>query len=1255
MNLVLGESIGFVSGVYLVVLIPWTILYTVDFISAKWESIGSTMVNGWIHLVIITIPISSIIAYVVLQTQLPQPDYKEMYTAITALILSAYHLARTVWGLRQLHYFREWAAAVETILESASYNCDIESREQKNKVFSFLSPRLRKIETLLQPTLSRIVRLFFPDAHIVTVCQCNSCSHSRRIRNNVNRLLVNNSLIDNDFFAGIAPHVKPRHLLKPLSMKPSRPFVTFTRWATALVAQLGRAWLEDTRVKENKGDPWLEKRRKFAMQVLTTAMLHMDPEEEHGYKYPENTRFLSSDSESVLPPLIWKKITRRMHNGGHVFSHKEVLTTFFKDGRGLPFSFPALEQNQEVGSHRFLWPDLKEAKSALPSRMQETLENFEREHLELFSIFLWIQKYAPERHKPLDGIIATGPESSYRLLQRQLGLDEDDRALDDLPYSFCMHGRSRHLWFNRSILEVSCRIDNWLALCNGEQVKYKLRQMAAIKKEAKSAGIHTNLYDIARRVRIPSDSSEREPMHWESGRDQADQSMRKTMFRKNEEVEAKSLRFQLANKDTRHSHAEQSLTFMGCVMESLRSGLAENSFAITHAPMGEDESNVNWKVSIPSDRIKLPISRQLRECLLSPKDAEHKHPHSAIQERLLWECQVGTHHVYQEALTQPNAHHQLSSMILFILGFPSIFVRRQKDDYMSGLGKCVSIRIEVAMAPQPIYICVSVPLKSADPLIILNIRPIPHVWHASEGMPLFDWDAWRCAFEGRLTARASWQESHRMISVPYERAQNNSDLWKPVKPLETTISNGKRSRLFVWDGWKPFREGMAIFELKYWFYAGSKENAKPITSAASLVEIANEKVTSVKEKMRIGGQEYGLCSTAVLNNGMSLIDTVLGTGGSGSLWNRLRDSGNISPDEKRKILVKAQTFPQSIGKGFSIFTKKIQNLLPIPNNQSEPRDHTYPSDKSLDFDYLQAKKLEPKAIFKVAGWVLRGDKGYRQDRETALTMMEYAVHIDKDVNNAWSYVKTCLEARQDLFNAKRDDYLDRAFSAVNVLWTDVETRLKRGTNEWKSADAYYETNRVKKIIDIHQKLVDETHRGNTLQNFADRLARWFHVTDRHEWQQSARQLYESAIIAEGDVFAMIKLALLIITEKEEDLNLALGLYRRAKNECDRKKHDNCIEGNHFDFTNYSMRFVSFNDVHKYLSYENEQGHRGVQLLLLHLQQAGSESEKAYATTELARMERFPASSRTSKTYSEDVEKIESTDSVASNHVAIDLL
>lgn len=54
-------------------------------------------------------PLIIVIAYFYNQARF-SGDYKEMMTAIAAVLVSIYHLARTVWGLVQLYWFRKWCA-----------------------------------------------------------------------------------------------------------------------------------------------------------------------------------------------------------------------------------------------------------------------------------------------------------------------------------------------------------------------------------------------------------------------------------------------------------------------------------------------------------------------------------------------------------------------------------------------------------------------------------------------------------------------------------------------------------------------------------------------------------------------------------------------------------------------------------------------------------------------------------------------------------------------------------------------------------------------------------------------------------------------------------------------------------------------------------------------------------------------------------------------------------------------------------------
>ena len=86
--------------------VPWAFLVLFDFISPKWKSIRRTRHFGYLHAITAIIPMMVVIVYAYFQGT--SGDYKEMMTAVAAIVVTIYHLTRTVWGLVQLHAFRSW-------------------------------------------------------------------------------------------------------------------------------------------------------------------------------------------------------------------------------------------------------------------------------------------------------------------------------------------------------------------------------------------------------------------------------------------------------------------------------------------------------------------------------------------------------------------------------------------------------------------------------------------------------------------------------------------------------------------------------------------------------------------------------------------------------------------------------------------------------------------------------------------------------------------------------------------------------------------------------------------------------------------------------------------------------------------------------------------------------------------------------------------------------------------------------------------
>ena len=99
---------GTVLIAYSVGFLPWGFVVLFDFISAKWKTVRETRRAGWLHMATSAIPMTIVIAYAIIQGI--SQDFKEMMTAVIAVLLTVYHVARTVWGLAQLNAFRTWCA-----------------------------------------------------------------------------------------------------------------------------------------------------------------------------------------------------------------------------------------------------------------------------------------------------------------------------------------------------------------------------------------------------------------------------------------------------------------------------------------------------------------------------------------------------------------------------------------------------------------------------------------------------------------------------------------------------------------------------------------------------------------------------------------------------------------------------------------------------------------------------------------------------------------------------------------------------------------------------------------------------------------------------------------------------------------------------------------------------------------------------------------------------------------------------------------
>ncbi len=117
------DNVYFVVFAYLAAFLPLAVVYTLDFITEKWKSINETRRDGLIHFFVSLPPLGYLIAYAHVQRM--AQDYKEMMTAITAVLLCIFHVSRTVWGLLQLRSFRRWNIRALRCIVSLGYEVPI--------------------------------------------------------------------------------------------------------------------------------------------------------------------------------------------------------------------------------------------------------------------------------------------------------------------------------------------------------------------------------------------------------------------------------------------------------------------------------------------------------------------------------------------------------------------------------------------------------------------------------------------------------------------------------------------------------------------------------------------------------------------------------------------------------------------------------------------------------------------------------------------------------------------------------------------------------------------------------------------------------------------------------------------------------------------------------------------------------------------------------------------------------------------------
>lgn len=194
-----GGSPWFVFGAYIFALLPLAIVYALDFITEKWKTVKTTRREGYLDL-FISVACLSFLLYFIQQQKCIEND-TEMGAAISAVLLSAFHMARTAWGLIQLEDFKLWNVDALYALTRIGYPGSVNGSKD-----------------MLGTRLSR-----------------ENCSGTIE-----SLMVINNTLIDNTFFGTEVPI---RLDLTCARLYSTRPEDCVVRWTVAFISRFGSKWL----------------------------------------------------------------------------------------------------------------------------------------------------------------------------------------------------------------------------------------------------------------------------------------------------------------------------------------------------------------------------------------------------------------------------------------------------------------------------------------------------------------------------------------------------------------------------------------------------------------------------------------------------------------------------------------------------------------------------------------------------------------------------------------------------------------------------------------------------------------------------------------------------------------------------------------------------------------------------------------------------------------------------------------------------
>ncbi len=673
---------------------------------------------------------------------------------------------------------------------------------------------------------------------------------------------------------------------------PKRPESIWLNWATALVAQTGWVLFENAHSDPDPSSEYEEHRNRFAEQILLSAALHT----RRIGRTNSNASTTNSDDavpaeessniSEILGFQDWRKYPKLCSGQ---FCKQEFLRRACKTGNGLPYRAPHLAAVEVKGGRRRYGyvnfeSELRRAREALPPEIEKRVENFDVEKLEWFTIFVSVKDWSSANSRETsDAVPSTSRkpredkqeldsenDTPVENLKKQLGFTKNpDLILGHPKLPFLRNISKFKLWGNRNILEISCHVDSWIALCAGEQTSYMVK----------------NVPWMARKLSLETLKCEPSPGN------EGDQSSMDKVVDESIEFENCRLLCQMAVVKPEYSHLEKSTTFLGCSMEMLRSSLAK--WAEKNG--GDDEGC--WKPCLfPYDDVhgfdkvwhldRFNASVDFTSCLRSLRSFSDMSKRF-VKMRVLWELQ---NHLQTHLPEEGIAPNRGEAIALCMLSFPAVSIDaarkpsqddcfvdlKLEDEALLGIDDYGYV-IRASSGPQDLELRVSFKRRED----ISNVEISISICEMDTGsVTHFDWEVWRNAFYGRLEACRRWKKKQEMPTVSLIRTTQRitSGIRKFVLSNNTIDPQpGARAAMSVWNGWLPHCVSICMYEIATEGFILQAREAQGVSLSIAWDEMAYTSFTIPREVWnRVG---YCEASAISLKNATLLAQELL-TGSS---------------------------------------------------------------------------------------------------------------------------------------------------------------------------------------------------------------------------------------------------------------------------------------------------------------------------------------------------------------------------------------